>query len=102
MGKGRLEGLQRVGIYVGFAATGVGLTQPGSLMPVLLRRWQLDDGRGGFLLFCLFPGCGRNVGGSFVACCCGFHDGVCGDGSVWAGAGVDDDFREPDAVAAVA
>jgi FHS family glucose/mannose:H+ symporter-like MFS transporter len=56
MGKGRLEGLQRVGIYVGFAATGVGLTQPGSLMPVLLRRWQLDDGRGGFLLFCLFLG----------------------------------------------
>lgn len=47
---------QRAAIYLGFAATGIALTQPGALMPVLLRRWQIGDGRGGALLFCLFLG----------------------------------------------
>jgi FHS family glucose/mannose:H+ symporter-like MFS transporter len=56
MVKRKGEILHRFGIYVGFAATGVALTQPGSLLPLLLRRWQLGDGRGGLLLFCLFLG----------------------------------------------
>lgn len=56
MGRRKGKGLHRFGTYVGFAATGVGLTQPGSLMPVLLRRWHMSDGRGGLLLFCLFLG----------------------------------------------
>jgi FHS family glucose/mannose:H+ symporter-like MFS transporter len=43
-------------LYVGFAATGVALTLPGALLPVLLRRWSLGDARGGALLGCFFVG----------------------------------------------
>jgi MFS transporter, FHS family, glucose/mannose:H+ symporter len=45
---------QRAAVYLGFAGTGVALTQPGALMPVLLARWGFGDGRGGVLLFCFF------------------------------------------------
>jgi fucose permease len=41
-------------LYLGFAATGVALTLPGALLPVLLRRWSLGDARGGALLGCFF------------------------------------------------
>lgn len=41
-------------IYVGFAATGVALTIPGAVLPLLLRRWSMSDARGGLLLFCLY------------------------------------------------
>jgi MFS transporter, FHS family, glucose/mannose:H+ symporter len=44
----------RVGLYLGFAATGVGAAMPGALLPLLLRRWDLGDARGGLLLFCYF------------------------------------------------
>jgi MFS transporter, FHS family, glucose/mannose:H+ symporter len=44
----------RVGLYLGFAATGVGAAMPGALLPLLLRRWSLGDARGGLLLFCYF------------------------------------------------
>ena len=44
----------KVGLYLGFAATGVGVALPGALLPLLLRRWSLGDARGGLLLFCFF------------------------------------------------
>jgi fucose permease len=44
----------KIGLYVGFAATGVGIALPGALLPLLLRRWSLGDARGGLLLFCFF------------------------------------------------
>ena len=44
----------RIGLYLGFTATGVGLALPGALLPLLLRRWNLGDARGGLLLFCFF------------------------------------------------
>jgi fucose permease len=39
---------------MGFTATGVGAAMPGALLPLLLHRWHLGDGRGGVLLFCYF------------------------------------------------
>ena len=44
----------RAALYCGFAATGVGLSLPGALMPVLLRHWSMGDARGGVLLFCFY------------------------------------------------
>ena len=41
-------------LYVGFAATGVALTIPGAILPLLLRRWAMSDARGGVLLFCFY------------------------------------------------
>jgi FHS family glucose/mannose:H+ symporter-like MFS transporter len=41
-------------LYVGFAATGVALTIPGAVLPLLLRRWAMSDARGGLLLFCFY------------------------------------------------
>lgn len=38
-------------IYLGFAATGVGMALPGSVMPVLIARWSLSDRQAGLLLF---------------------------------------------------
>lgn len=38
-------------IYLGFAATGVGMALPGSVMPVLISRWSLTDRQAGLLLF---------------------------------------------------
>jgi fucose permease len=34
--------------------TGVSASMPGALLPLLLRRWNLGDARGGVLLFCFF------------------------------------------------
>jgi len=45
---------KRAAMYCGFAATGVGLSLPGALMPVLLRHWSIGDARGGVLLFCFY------------------------------------------------
>ena len=36
-------------LYMGFAATGVGVALPGALLPVLLSRWHLQDEQGGRL-----------------------------------------------------
>jgi FHS family glucose/mannose:H+ symporter-like MFS transporter len=44
----------KIGLYLGFAATGVGVALPGALLPLMLRRWSLGDTRGGLLLFCFF------------------------------------------------
>lgn len=44
----------KLGLYVGFAATGVGVALPGALLPLLLARWSMGDARGGLLLFCFF------------------------------------------------
>ena len=44
----------KIGLYLGFAGTGVGVALPGALLPLLLRRWALGDARGGLLLFCFF------------------------------------------------
>jgi len=46
--------VKRTAMYCGFAATGVGLSLPGALMPVLLRHWAIGDARGGVLLFCFY------------------------------------------------
>ena len=45
---------RRAAMYCGFAITGIGLSLPGALMPVLLRHWSLGDARGGVLLFCFY------------------------------------------------
>jgi MFS transporter, FHS family, glucose/mannose:H+ symporter len=45
-------------LYVGFIATGVALTIPGALLPLLLVRWSMNDARGGLLLFSFYAvGC---------------------------------------------
>ena len=41
-------------LYVGFIATGVALTIPGALLPLLLVRWRMNDARGGLLLFSFY------------------------------------------------
>jgi FHS family glucose/mannose:H+ symporter-like MFS transporter len=47
--------VQRKGfLYVGFIATGVALTIPGALLPLLLVRWSMNDARGGLLLFSFY------------------------------------------------
>jgi MFS transporter, FHS family, glucose/mannose:H+ symporter len=38
-------------IYLGFAATGVGMALPGSVLPVLLAQWSLADRQAGLLFF---------------------------------------------------
>jgi FHS family glucose/mannose:H+ symporter-like MFS transporter len=43
--------LSRIIIYLGFAATGVGLALPGSVLPALLAHWALDDSQAGLLFF---------------------------------------------------
>ena len=39
---------------MGFIATGVALTIPGALLPLLLVRWSMNDARGGLLLFSFY------------------------------------------------
>jgi fucose permease len=41
-------------LYVGFIATGVALTIPGAVLPLLLVRWSMNDARGGLLLFSFY------------------------------------------------
>jgi fucose permease len=41
-------------LYVGFIATGVALTIPGAILPLLLLRWSMSDARGGLLLFSFY------------------------------------------------
>jgi MFS transporter, FHS family, glucose/mannose:H+ symporter len=38
-------------IYLGFAATGVGMALPGSVLPALLAQWSLADRQAGLLFF---------------------------------------------------
>jgi len=60
----RDEVRRKAAVYVAFAATGVALTIPGAILPLLLRRWSMSDARGGVLLFCFYA-----VGsfGSYIA-----------------------------------
>jgi MFS transporter, FHS family, glucose/mannose:H+ symporter len=41
-------------LYVAFVATGVALTIPGAVLPLLLHQWTMSDARGGLLLFCFY------------------------------------------------
>lgn len=43
-------------LYVGFAATGVGVALPGVSLPVMLQRWGLSDAQGGRLFLCAWLG----------------------------------------------
>ena len=43
-------------LYVGFAATGVGVALPGAILPTLLVRWHLGDAQAGQLFFAAWVG----------------------------------------------
>jgi FHS family glucose/mannose:H+ symporter-like MFS transporter len=43
--------LSRIVIYIGFAATGVGMALPGAVLPVLLLEWHIADSQAGLFLF---------------------------------------------------
>ena len=43
--------LSQVILYLGFAATGVGMALPGAVLPALLTRWSLADSQAGLLFF---------------------------------------------------
>jgi fucose permease len=43
--------LSRIVVYAGFAATGVGMALPGSVLPTLLVQWQLSDSQAGLFFF---------------------------------------------------
>ena len=46
----------RLPLYVGFAATGIGVALPGTILPLLLARWHLHDEGGGRLFLGAFIG----------------------------------------------
>lgn len=48
--------LSTVTLYLGFAATGVGVALPGALLPVMLLRWNLQDEQGGRLFLMAWIG----------------------------------------------
>jgi fucose permease len=48
--------LQIAPLYLGFAATGVGVALPGALLPVMLSRWHLQDEQGGRLFLLAWVG----------------------------------------------
>ena len=43
-------------LYVGFAATGVGVALPGALLPALMARWHMSDEQGGRLFLMAWIG----------------------------------------------
>jgi len=43
-------------LYVGFAATGVGMALPGAVLPALLKEWRLGDAQAGLLFFLAWLG----------------------------------------------
>ncbi len=43
-------------LYLGFAATGVGVALPGALLPALIARWRLGDEQGGRLFLMAWAG----------------------------------------------
>ena len=47
---------QSLALYLLFVLTGVGLVLPGTLLPLLARRWAWQDGRSGLLFFLFFVG----------------------------------------------
>jgi FHS family glucose/mannose:H+ symporter-like MFS transporter len=48
--------LKAAPLYMGFAATGVGVALPGALLPALIERWHLGDAQSGFLFLMSFMG----------------------------------------------
>jgi FHS family glucose/mannose:H+ symporter-like MFS transporter len=48
--------LAAVPLYLGFAATGVGVALPGAVLPVMLLRWHLQDEQGGRLFLLAWIG----------------------------------------------
>jgi fucose permease len=51
-------------LYAAFAATGVGLTLPGILLPALMQEWKLQDSGAGLLFLCAW--CGSALGALLV------------------------------------
>ena len=51
-----LRTLRLAPIYLGFAATGVGVALPGAILPVLSARWHLNDAQSGRLFLVAFLG----------------------------------------------
>jgi fucose permease len=49
--------LSLVVVYLGFAATGIGMALPGSVLPALLWQWSLADRQAGLLFFLGWSGC---------------------------------------------
>lgn len=43
-------------LYLTFGATGIGLVLPGTLLPLLLARWGINDAQAGVLFFLFFIG----------------------------------------------
>jgi MFS transporter, FHS family, glucose/mannose:H+ symporter len=56
--------LIRLPLYVGFAATGVGVALPGAILPTLLVAWRLRDEQAGLLF--LLAWCGSSAGALLV------------------------------------
>jgi MFS transporter, FHS family, glucose/mannose:H+ symporter len=50
--------------YLAFVATGVGVTLPGAMLPLLLGRWSMSDQRAGLLFFLFFIG---SIGGALLS-----------------------------------
>jgi len=48
--------LSSVPLYLGFAATGVGVALPGALLPVMMLRWHFQDEQGGRLFLMAWIG----------------------------------------------
>lgn len=44
-------------LYIGFAATGIGLALPGATLPAILARWHMSDSQGGRLFLFAWIGC---------------------------------------------
>jgi fucose permease len=65
VGPSRRAWLSTLAIYLGFAATGIGMALPGSVMPALLARWSLTDSQAGFFLFAGWLG--SSIGALLVA-----------------------------------
>ena len=51
-------------LYLGFAATGIGVALPGALLPAMLQRWHLQDAQGGQLF--LLAWIGSSIGALLV------------------------------------
>ncbi len=107
-------------LYVAFIATGVALTIPGALLPLLLVRWSMNDARGGMLLFSFYAvgsfgsycargrmnwsvarGSGADAAGGTVPRLGGSVDGVRRHRLLWAWPLADDDLDQPAALATV-
>ena len=52
----KISHLPAAPLYLGFALTGIGVALPGALLPVLLKRWSLEDAQGGMLFLLAWLG----------------------------------------------